>query len=225
MPPIYFHTSDLNGLQRNTNCKTNKQNVFSFSAGQKTQLQDPAHIWMWKQPRGTFHCLRCCSRAGADVHWCYCATYTHICPSRFISLCFCVFVLEFKHSLPKLPPGVLTICCWRLGEQAQLAAGHVRSHFGQRDALLPRPQHRQLRRQFIFKWTIGTMTNGDTAGGARLKKWTDARLTSHDDRDLLLELISHRLRQKRNTMNMRLGCRPLVFPQSVETQAALNQSV
>lgn len=54
----------------------------------------------------------------------------------------------------------------------------------------------------------------------RGRKMDGSQLTSHDDRDLLLELISHRLRQKRQTMNVRFGCRPFVFPQIVKTEAA-----
>lgn len=54
----------------------------------------------------------------------------------------------------------------------------------------------------------------------RFKKMNGSQLTSHDDRDLLLELISHGLRQKRQTMNTRFGRRPFVFSQNVEAQAA-----
>lgn len=65
------------------------------------------------------------------------------------------------------------------------------------------------------------MTNNDSTGvRSAFKKMDGSQLTSHDDRDLLLELISHRLRQKRQTMNVRFGCRPFVFPQNVKTEAA-----
>lgn len=68
------------------------------------------------------------------------------------------------------------------------------------------------------------MTNNDSAGvRSAFEKMDGSQLTSHDDRDLLLELISHRLRpkrQKRQTMNVRFGCRPFVIPQNVKTEAA-----
>lgn len=62
--------------------------MFCFPAGQKQRTrraggdksgcrfrQTSGCESSWEEARSTFHRLRCSSRAGADVHWRYCATY------------------------------------------------------------------------------------------------------------------------------------------------------
>lgn len=96
--------------------------------------------------------------AAEQAQTCTGATVQHTpaCPDSF------QFVSDVH--FPNTPPSVLTICWWRLSERAHAATGHMGGYFGQRDALLPGPQHWQLPCQLIFQRTIRTITNNDTRG-------------------------------------------------------------